>query len=295
MRFLFVDRILELSPGEVTRGIKHVTGDDYYLTRADDGRLCFTPSLIGETLGQLAAWNVMHCNNFTKRPVAGIVSSAHVIRPVYPGETLLLESIIDSLDESSVRYHSVASVGNEEVFRIDSALGPMLPMQDFIDDATIRRQFAEINRPGDVSAYQSMTKIESVLSNAGPSGFMSFDQVVDFQPGQRMSALKKVNLAAPYFPDHFPRKPVLPMTVLLECKLNLARDFVKQSKFEQNYQAREMRRIKMNEFVLPGDVLASHLTVKDHDSDELVLSFRSEVDNKRVCVLDVVMTAKEQV
>ena len=33
MRFLFVDRILELVPGKSIRGIKHVTQDDFYLRR----------------------------------------------------------------------------------------------------------------------------------------------------------------------------------------------------------------------------------------------------------------------
>ena len=46
------------------------------------------------------------------------------------------------------------------------------------------------------------------------------------KPGISLIAEKRVTRAAPYFPDHFPNKPVLPMTVLLECKLNLAREFI---------------------------------------------------------------------
>ncbi|WP_133131090.1 hydroxymyristoyl-ACP dehydratase [Legionella yabuuchiae] len=293
MRFLFVDKIVELTPGKRTRGIKQVTDSDFYLTRTGDGRVCFIPSLIGETLGQLAAWNVMYCNDFTARPVAGIVSSAHLLRPVYVGETLLLESVIDAMDETSVRYHSQAYVGDEEVFRIDSALGPMLPMADFIDEATVRRQFFEVHPSGSEGLTFSKAAARTPIARPSSHVPMTFDRVVEFEPGIQMIAEMHVDPMAPYFPDHFPKKPVLPMTVLLESKLNMARDFIKHSKFDMSYQVREMRRVKMNDFVVPGNQLMSYLTLKDQASDELTLSFRSEVDGKRVCVLEVVMTAKD--
>lgn len=291
MRFLFVDRILNLIPGEVVRGIKHITPDDRYLCRDDHGQLCFIPSLIGETLGQLAAWNVMQHNNFSHRPVAGVVSSARLYRPAFIGETLLLESFIDALDETAVQYHSEARVGNEVVFTIDGALGPMLPMNDFINTDVVRRQFAEINRPGNwdemcLASQQSATKQNTADAAVFP---MFFDNIISSEPGVQISAEKRVSIAASYFKDHFPKKPVLPMTVLLECKLNLAREFVARAQFDKPYQITEMRKIKMNVFVLPGDVLTCYVTVKKHDSNELILNFRSEVDGKRVCVLDIVM------
>ncbi len=291
MRFLFVDRIIHSVPGEVVRGIKHITQDDAYLCHDEQGKLCFMPSLVGETLGQLAAWNVMHGNQFTQRPVAGVVSSARLHRPAYVGETLLLESFIDVLDDAAVQYHSVARVGEDIVFTIDGALGPLLPMEDFIDPVLVRRQFEDINHPGDWS-------VEGLVGASGRSPFtpqrieMTFDQILSSEPGVQLSAEKHISQAAPWFPDHFPNKPVLPLTVLLECKLNLAREFVARSQFPQHYQVQELRKIKMNDFVHPGDVVKSYVKVKSHDANELILNFRSEVDGKRVCVLDVVMTSR---
>ena len=296
MRFLFVDRILELSPTKFVRGIKHITRDDAYLCHDERGALCFIPSLIGEALGQLAAWNVMVSNDFTRRPVAGLASSAHLYRPAYVGETLLLESFIDSLDETAVQYHSIARVAVEVVFTIDGALGPLLPMADFIDPIEVRRQFTEIDRPGDCSSASlppaenaSSIEIETTSPRVAP---MLFDRILSSEPGVRLCAEKRVTRAAPYFPDHFPNKPVLPMTVLLECKLNLAREFIARASFAKQYQVSEMRNIKMNGFVSPGEVVVSSLTVKRHDADALILSYRSEVGGKRVCVLDLVLTAR---
>lgn len=297
MQFLFVDRILQLSPGELVRGIKHITSDDAYLCPDERGRLCFIPSLIGETLGQLAAWSVMFSNDFTLRPVAGMAASARLHRPAYVGETLLLESVIESVDNKAVQYRSVAYVGDELVFSLDGALGPLLPMADFIDEHVVRCQFAEINRPGEwpqrSDTVPLLTNSElASMASARPGISMTFDRILDSESGISLTAEKSVTRAAPYFPDHFPNKPVLPLTVLLECKLNLAREFVTRGNFEQNYQVFELRRIKMNDFVHPGDVLRTYVKVKEQNSQQLILNYRSEVDGRRVCVLDVVMMAK---
>lgn len=289
MRFLFVDRILHSSPGKLIRGIKHITPDDHFLIPHDSNRYCFASSLIGEALGQLAAWNVMEYLNFTKRPVAGVVASATLHRPAFVGDTLLLESVIDDLDDAAVRYHSSAYVGNTLVFTVDGALGPLLPMSDFIDESDVRRQYAEIYRPEDGPRRDSLlTETLSLLpyEPRPASALMSFDAIIENVPGVGLKAIKKITRASAFFPDHFPNKPVLPMTVLLECKLHLAKKFMHDSGF-QDYQVRMLRRIKMNEFVFPGDVVSCHLTLKQHDEQNLILQFLSEVDSKRVCVMEL--------
>ena len=293
MRFLFVDRIVQTTPGEVIGGIKHITADDTFLTVDEQGRHCFIPSLIGETLGQLAAWNVMQQNGFSHRPVAGIVASAQLHRPAYVGETLLLESFIDTLDERAVQYHSVARVGDELVFSVDGALGPLLPMTDFIALDDVQQQFAEINNPGDWSVISAqstpISEAELIVPSRLHTVSMTFDRIRSCDAGVSLVAEKRVTRAAPYLPDHFPKKPVLPMTVLLECKLNLAREFVARAGYATKYSLRELRKIKMNEFINPGDVIECFVTVKRHTEDELILAYRSEVAGKRVCVVEVVL------
>jgi len=291
MRFLFVDQILELNRGEYVRGIKHITPDDACLGRDEQGRAIFPSSLIGETLGQLAAWNVMYQNDFHKRPVAGIVSCATVHRPAYLGETLELESFIDCLDDSAVQYHSIAQINGEKVFEVEGALGPLVPMPDFIDDDEVRRQFAEIYRP--VSEEEKVPVVSAApILNADrtvPCYVFSFDRILQVEPGVSLLAEKRISRSAPYFADHFPNNPVLPMTVLLECKLDLARQFLAQAAFPVNYQFSSMRKIKMNEFVHPGAQLVCHVAVKKRDEKECVLTFRSEVNGKRVCVLEMLL------
>lgn len=290
MRFLFVDRILQLVPGKSVQGIKQVSRDEACLCLDEQGQLAFIPSFIGETLGQLAAWNVMVTNGFSLRPVAGIVHSAKLHRSARVGETLFLESFIDQLDDNAVEYHSQAWIGDEIVFTIDGALGPLLPMQDFIAEDCVKQQYAEIYRPGNLPEKIAPPTTE-ILGTRHPNLLhLAFDRIIASTPGSELVAEKLVTATAPWFVDHFPKKPVLPMTVLLECKINLAREFIARAQLPAQYKLRELRKIKMNDFVQPGDTLRCTLKLKSQNEHELILSFRSEVEGKRVCVLEMVMS-----
>lgn len=298
MRFLFVDEILSTGSNGVVRGIKHVTGDDFYLTHDECGKVVFMPSLIGETLGQLAAWQVMKESDFKLRPVAGVVAAAKSHQSVPVGSTLQLESVIESCDESAVQYHSVAMIGKDVVFTVEGALGPMLPMADFIDRDVVRHQYEEISPRStdhpEVDLLQlSNTTDQLIKPTVTPISFQ-FDAVIDFQPNQSIQAIKKITQAAPYFADHFPLKPVLPLTVLLECKINLANTFLAHSQFASSYRFEQMRKIKMNAFVRPGEVVHTNLKIKSCDDDALVLAIRSDVAGKRVCVLEMIFTARDE-
>lgn len=296
MSFLFVDQILHSIPGQLIHGIKHVTWDDRYLIQTDEHETIFIPSLLGETLGQLAAWNVMDFHQFSLRPVAGIVASTSLYRHVHPGETIFLESVIDELDNAAVRYHSIATVNGEKVFTIDGAIGPLLPMQQFIDEAVVRQQFAEIYRPSvlqsppvaEINGIHTDLHHQKTPSGWHPSCIMAFDRVVEIEPQRYWIAHKLVSRAAGYFADHFPLNPVLPMTVLLQCKLQVTEDFVTSMQLSQKYQVTQLRKIKMNDFVHPGDSVTTHIKLKSHTDSLLVISCLSEVNGKRVCVVEVV-------
>jgi len=292
MRFLFVDRILALTPGGMTQGLKHVTADDYYLCLDEHNRRYFVPSLVGETVGQLAAWNVMLRHDFTKRPVAGIAACATLHRPVYVGETLQLETTIDALDDSAVQYHGAARVGDEVVFELTGALGPLLPMDDFIDTKVVQAQFNEVYRPGELrdgNVLRAPLHESAVDQSHRVNALVHFDRILEHEAGVQIVAEKCITRAAPYFPDHFPKKPVLPMTILLECIMNLGRYFVKQSPRHQAYDVQCVRRIKMNDFIAPGSVLTATLKLKTETDHECVFTCRVSCCGKRVCLLELVM------
>jgi 3-hydroxymyristoyl/3-hydroxydecanoyl-(acyl carrier protein) dehydratase len=294
MRFLFVDQILSRPSARQITGVKHITPDDPFLCRMPNSdTLCFVPSLIGETIGQLAAWAVMQEKNFDYRPVAGVVAEAEMLKPAYLGQTLFLSCEIDAIDDVAVQYHGSASINDEVIFRVKGAIGPLLPMQDFISRDLVMAQFAEIDRP---------TSIENLLEYAPDIAFteispavylLQFDAVLDMQPEKSCRAIKKISRSAAYFADHFPNKPVLPLTVLLECKRRLAESFLLASNWFDDYELVNMQRIKMSDFVQPGAVIQTELLIKKQSETELVLHFRTYQDNRRVCVCDLVYKGKD--
>lgn len=291
MRFLFVDQILTRDITHIT-GVKHITPEDPFLCQMpNETNFCFIPTLIGETVGQLAAWLVMFNNDFRFRPVAGVVAEAIMHKPAYVGDTLLLNCEIVSQDDVAVEYFGHASVNGHKVFSVNGAIGPMLPMQDFIDQAVVKQQFDEINRVVDVVDFQETLSLDQ-NAYAFSTYPMQFDGILAIEPKQSCRAFKKISRSAPYFLDHFPNKPVLPLTLLLECKRRLAQSFLSASDWAHKYRLKRMERIKMSDFVQPGHVVESELLVKKQNDTQLVLHLRSFVANKRVCVVDLVFDAE---
>ena len=219
--FHFVDRILELEPGKRALGVRHVAADDPFLRMAADGRVALYSCIIGEALGQLGAWNVMFANGFRLRPVAGIVRGVVIHGEVEVGETLVLETTIDSVDEELVAYHAVGSVRGKTVMVLEEALGPFLPLEQFSDPEEVRRHFERIHRPGDLAEELPAAGSASPVASAAPAPWLGFDEIVELEAGKAATAVKRISGDWAFFVDHFQRKPVFPLTLLLECLFQL--------------------------------------------------------------------------
>ncbi|MCG5500071.1 3-hydroxyacyl-ACP dehydratase FabZ [Ectothiorhodospira sp. A-7Y] len=47
--------------------------------------------------------------------------------------------------------------------------------------------------------------------------FLMVDRVTDLKPGEYLEAIKNVSINEPYFPGHFPVRPVMPGVLILEA------------------------------------------------------------------------------
>ena len=65
--------------------------------------------------------------------------------------------------------------------------------------------------------------IHQVLSHL-PQRFpiLMIDRVLECEPGKRILALKNVSANEPYFPGHFPHRPVMPGVLILEAMAQAA-------------------------------------------------------------------------
>jgi 3-hydroxyacyl-[acyl-carrier-protein] dehydratase len=52
--------------------------------------------------------------------------------------------------------------------------------------------------------------------------FLLIDRIKEFEPGKRIVALKNVTVNEPYFPGHFPHRPIMPGVLILEAMAQAA-------------------------------------------------------------------------
>lgn len=274
--FHFVDQILELDPGRHALGVKHVTSGDTFLRATAAGESALLSGIIGEALGQLGAWSVMVANDFTVRPVAGVVGEIAITGEAAVGDTILLDTTIDSLTEDAVVYHAVASVDGETVLRLENALGPLLPIEEFNDPDELRERFARIHRPGAPDEAPDPGAETAVPFD------VSFDEILSFDACKEATAVRALSGREEFLADHFQRKPVLPLSLLVESLLQLGQKLLEEG--GSRYVPVAARKIKMNRFVEPGDSLVAKVRVAERGAESALLKFRCELDGARVCV-----------
>ncbi len=287
--FHFVDRILQLEPGKHALGVRHITHSDPFILSGKGRRPQLAPSIIGEALGQLGAWNVMAANGFTLRPVAGIARNVRIVGEAGPGDTLVLDTTIESFDDEIVTYYSVATVRGVEVLVIEEGLGPFLPLEEFNDPGEVSRHFDRIYRPG--SLAEALEDTPAVEGASQPdSSWLEFDEILSWEAGQEAAASTRISDEWTFFDDHFPRKRVLPLSMLVQGILGLGERLLAgqpPAPPEGSLRPKRLRNVKMSQFVEPGQTVVAMAKVKEKTDAQARLSFRCEVDGKRVCIAEI--------
>jgi 3-hydroxymyristoyl/3-hydroxydecanoyl-(acyl carrier protein) dehydratase len=274
--FHFVDQILEHDPGRHALGVKHVTTGDTFVQSTATGPPALLPCIVGEALGQLGAWTVMDAKDFVVRPVAGVVGEVAITGHATIGDSILLDTTIDSVTDEAVFYHAIASVDGTKILGLENALGPLLPIEEFNDPDELRGRFHRICRPGPRGALPHPR-------GGIPEPFdASFDEVLAFQGGHEATAVRRLTGGETFLADHFPRKPVLPLSLLLESLLQLGQKLLGDA--GTAYLPTAARKVKMGRFVEPGASLEAKVRVLERNAESAWLRFRCEVDGARVCV-----------
>jgi len=274
--FHFVDQILELDPGRHALGVKHVTPGDTFVRPTAGGETALLSCIIGEALGQLGAWNVMAAKDFSVRPVAGVVGEVVITGEAAVGDSVLLDTTIDSVTDDAVFYHAIASIDGTEILRLENTLGPLLPMEQFNDPEELRERLARIHRPGAPTEAPQPDGVPAVPFD------VSFDEILSLESGQDATATLQISGREAFFADHFPKKPVLPLSLLLESLLHLGQMLLDDG--ITRCVPTGVRKVKMSRFVEPGSSLVAKIRVVERSAENALLKFRCEVDGGRVCV-----------
>ncbi|MBS0319413.1 MAG: hypothetical protein JSR18_02635 [Proteobacteria bacterium] len=229
--FTFCDRITEYEPARHAKAEfaipEHVTG--------------FPSSLCAEATGQLAAWVSMANIGFRGRPVAALAREVRIHGEPEPGDTLHLDITIEASDEESVAYHGHATARGRRIVELVDCMAPMLPQREYDDPDALARMFDTLRTTG---------------ASPGRFGGVPHHRLDDVEhvEGERRVAVLHVPSTAPYFEDHFPRRPVFPATLLLDHAIRVATALVNESG-EADWRPSAMRAVKMRDFILPGQAV----------------------------------------
>jgi 3-hydroxymyristoyl/3-hydroxydecanoyl-(acyl carrier protein) dehydratase len=233
--FSFVDRITGVEPGVRIRGQFAIPA----------GLDAFPTSLVAEAVGQLAAWSAMAAVGFTHRPVAGIAGRIELISEVRPGQVLDLAADLESVDTESAGYSGTASVEGRTVIRLSGCVGPMVPVADFDDPQALQDRFALLCKQGATpGAFGGVPALELERANGEPS--------------QSAHAILQVPAQAPFFADHFPRRPVFPGTLLMHANLQTAALLAREVPAGAGaaWVPRVVSDVKLRTFIPPGETLS---------------------------------------
>jgi len=264
--FSFVDHIASLEPGV------GITGR-YAIPRAATR---FPPSLVAEAVGQLAAWAAMSQIGFARRPVAGLARETRYFGMTTPGDTLDLAVEIQACDENAIAYGGTASIGGSPILRLRDCLGPMLPMEDFDEPEAVRADF-EILRGMGAPADRFRGVPPPEIKVNGPAA------------PETLVAELRVPPAAPFFADHFPRRPVYPGTLLLDALstlvLQLARDTL--SLRYHDVAVSRVTDVKIRSFTPPGQILEIRAELIGTGDQEATFSVAARAGGKSVATAKI--------
>jgi len=267
--FSFVDRIAAVQAG--------VSATGSYAIPA--GLTSFSSSLVAEATGQLAAWSAMAAVNFSARPVAGIAGLVEMLGPVRPGDTLELAVEIESVDSDAIAYGGTASVMGSPVLRLRHCVGPMLPGEEFDDPQALRERFALLCGPGaEAGGFGGVPGL--VLEGAG------------IRDGSSAHATLQVPEDAPFFADHFPRRPVFPGSLLMQCNLELVGRLAADIPVPagaSGWKLQNLSNMKLRTFIPRGDRLDLEARVLESTGDTLTISVRSRSGNRTVGAATVLL------
>jgi 3-hydroxymyristoyl/3-hydroxydecanoyl-(acyl carrier protein) dehydratase len=259
--FSFVDRITGVEPGVSVRG-------QYAIP---DTVGAFPVSLVVEATGQLAAWSAMAAINFTHRPVAGIAGRIELLSAVRPGQVLELAAEIESVDTDTVAYSGTAHADGAPVIRLQDCVGPMVPTEDFDDPRALRDRFAQLSNSGERPGTFGGVPALHLEERSGESG-------------QSARAVLRVPSEAPFFAEHFPRRPVFPGTLLMHANLQIAASLAAEVTAGDGavWVPRVVSNVKLRTFIPPGETLSLEAKRNAYSATSLCIAVESRINQRLI-------------
>ena len=139
-------------------------------------------------------------------------------------------------------------------------------------------------------------EIMSILPHAYT--FMLVDRIVEVEPGKRIVGIKNVTYNEPFFPGHFPGRPIMPGVLIVEAMAQTAGMLVFKSTDEESRKKPVfflgMDNVKFRKPVIPGDQLRLEIEITKHRQSIWGFKGKALVDGKLVAEAELLAMLGEE-
>lgn len=122
--------------------------------------------------------------------------------------------------------------------------------------------------------------------------FLLVDRVLEVIPGQSIVALKNVTINEPFFPGHFPEKPVMPGVILIEALAQttaILSMLTSQKSPEKGalYYLVGVDHARFRKPILPGDQIHLHAQFLYSKRDIWKFETSATVNQQEICAAEI--------
>jgi len=139
-------------------------------------------------------------------------------------------------------------------------------------------------------------EIMKILPHTYP--FLLVDRIVEMELGKRIVGIKNVTYNEPFFPGHFPHRPIMPGVLIVEAMAQTAGVLALKSVPEESQKKPVyflgIDNVRFRKPVIPGDQLRLELEVTRHRQSIWGFKGKALVDGKLVAEADLLAMLGEE-
>ncbi len=139
-------------------------------------------------------------------------------------------------------------------------------------------------------------EIMAILPHAYP--FLLVDRIVEIEPGKRVVGIKNVTYNEPFFPGHFPGRPIMPGVLIVEAMAQTAGVLIFNSLPQEDHNKTVfflgIDNVRFRKPVIPGDQLRMELEITRHRQSIWGFKGKALVDGNLVAEGDLLAMIGEE-
>lgn len=128
--------------------------------------------------------------------------------------------------------------------------------------------------------------------------FLLVDRIVELVPGESLTAIKNVTINEPFFPGHFPNRPVMPGVLIVEsmaqaCAILAGYGLDRSGGDKRVYYFTGIDNARFKRPVEPGDQLRIEVTILRRIKNMWRCGGEAIVDGRLCCSANLMFTYKD--